>query len=154
MFVGFLTWYIGAPKLCSLLSVEQFLILEDVVQSLLNTCLYDVCSLILTEKNTQGFDLENKPFKGLFTPWTIKLSHVRGRFYMVSLLWSNFKNCILKAFGPHLGVNQIWTKKSDHASKSGCADFLNTCPKRAIFRIFLMFYILPFFTPSLSLLSS
>ena len=46
-------------RLCSMLSVEQLLILEDVVQYLVNMCLYDVCSFILTESNTnqvQEFD--------------------------------------------------------------------------------------------------
>jgi hypothetical protein len=38
----------------------------------------------------------------------------------------------LRALGPSLGVNQMWTKKSDHAPKSEGADFFNTCPKRVI----------------------
>ena len=50
--------------------------------------------------------------------------------------WSNFhvrllKILVLKASGPSLGVNQMWTKKNDHTPKNKCADFLNECPKRA-----------------------
>jgi hypothetical protein len=34
------------------------------------------------------------------------------------------KKLILRALGPSLGVNQMWTKKSDHAPKSEGANFL------------------------------
>ena len=30
---------------------------------------------------------------------------------------------VLKALGPSLGVNRMWTKKNDHAPKSECVDF-------------------------------
>ena len=52
-----------------MLSVEQLLILEDVVQYLVNMCLYDVWSFILTESNTnqvQEFDQEKEPFQILY----------------------------------------------------------------------------------------
>ena len=53
MFVGFLSEYIyRSSPLCSVLSVEYLLVFEDVVQSLLNMCFYDVYSLILTEPHT------------------------------------------------------------------------------------------------------
>ena len=38
--------------------------------------------------------------KGLFTLWTMKLSHVRGHFFMATLTWSDFQKRILRAFGP------------------------------------------------------
>ena len=47
MFVDFLIGYT-----CPLLSVGYLLIFEDAVQSLLTTCLHDVCSLLLTEPRT------------------------------------------------------------------------------------------------------
>ena len=40
-------------------------------------------------------------------------------------------NQFTKPSGPSLGVNRMWTKKNDHAPKNECADFFNTCPKRA-----------------------
>ena len=46
------SWIHRSSQLCSLLSVDQLLIFEHVVQSLLNMCLYNVCSLILTEPHT------------------------------------------------------------------------------------------------------
>ena len=49
MLVDFLTIYIGPPNCVHYLSVEQSLIFEDVVQSLSNMCIYDVCSFILTK---------------------------------------------------------------------------------------------------------
>ena len=58
MFVESLTRYIDPPYYrytihrCIVFTIEWSLILVDVVQSLLNMCLYDVCSLILTEPNT------------------------------------------------------------------------------------------------------
>jgi hypothetical protein len=42
------------------------------------------------------------------------------------------KKLVLRALGPSLAVNRMWTKKSDHAPKSEGAHFFNTCPKRAI----------------------
>ena len=39
-----------------------------------------------------------------------------------SMIWL-LKNIVLKALGPSLGVNRMWTKKNDHAPKSECADF-------------------------------
>jgi hypothetical protein len=42
--------------------------------------------------------------------------------------WSKFmvrllKKIVLKALGSSLGVNQLWTKKNDHAPKNDCGDF-------------------------------
>ena len=46
-------WYLGwihrSFQLCSILNVEQLINFKDVVQFLLNMCLYDVCTLILTK---------------------------------------------------------------------------------------------------------
>jgi hypothetical protein len=42
-------WIFRSSQFCSLLSVEYILIFEDVVQSLSNMCLYDVCSLIFSD---------------------------------------------------------------------------------------------------------
>ena len=62
----FLNYIRRLSQLCSLLSVEYLVRFEDIVQSLLDMCRYDVCSLILTKPNTnqcQGFDQEIKPLK-------------------------------------------------------------------------------------------
>ena len=44
--------HIGPLNCVILVSVEQIFMFEDVVQSLLNICLYIVCFLILTEPHT------------------------------------------------------------------------------------------------------
>ena len=44
--------YSRSSRVCSLLSVESLLMFEDVGRSLLNLCLFDVFSLILTEPHT------------------------------------------------------------------------------------------------------
>ena len=54
---GFVDWlnfesWCKSSQLCPLLSVEKLLIFADLVQSLLNMFLYDVCSLILTGPHT------------------------------------------------------------------------------------------------------
>ena len=46
---------------------------------------------------------------------------------------------VLKALGPSLGVNQLWTKKNNHAPKSECADFLKYMPKKGSFESFIIF---------------
>ena len=48
-----------------------------------------------------------------------KMVFFNGPKFMVQLL----KKSVLKALGPSLGVNQMWIKKDDHASKSECANF-------------------------------
>jgi hypothetical protein len=51
---------------------------------------------------------------------------------MIQLFWTHFlkkKNQFTKPLGPSLGVNRIWTKRNDHASKSECAYVFNICPK-------------------------
>ena len=54
---------------------------------------------------------------------------------MVQLPWSDFlrKNNLQSLWGPSLGVNQMWSKRNNHAPKSECVFFLffNICPKRA-----------------------
>ena len=52
---------------------------------------------------------------------------VHGPTSMVRL----HKILVLRALGPSLGVNRMWTKKSDHAPKSEGVDYFNTCPKKA-----------------------
>ena len=52
MFVDFIIGYISPPDCVHYSSVEQLLIFENILQSLLNLCLYDVCSRILTEPHT------------------------------------------------------------------------------------------------------
>ena len=63
----FVNWIHGSSQLCPKLSVEQVLICEDVIRSLLNImCLHDVSSFILSRphtKETWGSDSENEPFK-------------------------------------------------------------------------------------------
>ena len=58
-------------------------------------------------------------------PW--KMAFVNGLSS-----WSEFIKIVLRALGPSLGVNRMWTKKSDHAPKNEGDDVFNTCPKRAI----------------------
>ena len=49
--------------------------------------------------------------------------------------WSDFlKKSITKPLGPSLGVNRMWTKRNDHATKSECVDFFNICPKRVVLK--------------------
>ena len=55
----------------------------------------------------------------------------RWSFFMVRFLNESIHN----VFGASLGLNRMWTKKNyDHAPKSGCADFFNICPKRAVLK--------------------
>ena len=49
LWISSLDTYSRSSQLCLLLSVESLWIFEDVVQSLLNMCLYDVCFFDLTE---------------------------------------------------------------------------------------------------------
>jgi hypothetical protein len=39
---------------------------------------------------------------------------------------------------PSLGVDQTWTKRTDHAPKSGCVEFLDVHPKKVRFGIFFL----------------
>jgi hypothetical protein len=67
----------------------------------------------------------------------------------MAMLASGLTHSINTAFqsiwGPSLGGNGTWIKRSDHAPKSGCVDMFNICPKKAVLRIFVMFDLLPFF---------
>ena len=60
--------------------------------------------------------------------WPLSMVQVHGLTSMVRL----HKKLVLRALGPSLGVNRMWTKKNDHTPKSEGADFFNACPKRAI----------------------
>ena len=56
------------------------------------------------------------------------MDHGRGPFPMVRVhgptsMVQLLKTLVLKALGPSLGVNRMWTKKNDHAPKSECVDF-------------------------------
>ena len=43
--------------------------------------------------------------------------------------WSDFlKKLVLKALGPSLGVNRMWTKKNDHAPKRTFLKKIQICP--------------------------
>ena len=48
-----------SSQLCSLLSLEYLMIFKDALESLLNMCLYGVCSLILTEPHTNQMQVSN-----------------------------------------------------------------------------------------------
>ena len=53
-------------------------------------------------------------------PWTRAFLYIWSQF-MVQLPWSDFlKKLVLKALGLSLRVNQMWTRKNDHAPKSDC----------------------------------
>ena len=62
--------------------------------------------------------------------WPLSMVRVHGLISMVRL----HKKLVLRALGPSLGMNQMWTKKNDHAPKNDGADFFDTCPKRAILK--------------------
>ena len=88
----------------------------------------------------------------LHGPWSCPMSKgifpkviIHGNTSMIPFL----ENVFLKPLNPWLGVNQTWTKRSDHAPKSGCAVFFNICSKRVVLRIFFMFDLLCFLFPSL-----
>ena len=67
--------------------------------------------------------------------WTMEDGLFQWSSLMVNLLCSDFlKNQFTKPLSPSLGVNQMWTKKNDHAPKSEGVDFFNTCPKRAVLK--------------------
>jgi hypothetical protein len=77
--------------------------------------------------------------KGRFTLRTMKLDHGRWTLSMVRVhgltsMVRLHKKLVLRVLGPSLGVNRMWTKKSDHAPKIEGAHFFNTCPKRAILK--------------------
>jgi hypothetical protein len=65
-------------------------------------------------------------------PWTQTMED--GLFswsdLMVEHPWSAFlENQFIKSLGPSLGVNQMWTKRNDHALKVNVLIFLTyTCP--------------------------
>ena len=77
--------------------------------------------------------------KGRFTLWTMKLDHGRWPFLMVwvhgpTSMVRLLENIVWKALGPSLGVNQMWTKKNDHAPKSECVGIFEYMLKRAILK--------------------
>ena len=55
-----------------------------------------------------------------------------GKF-IVQLSWSDFLKKKMKALGPSVRVNQMWTKKNDYAPKSERIDFFKYMPKRGPF---------------------
>jgi hypothetical protein len=69
-------------------------------------------------------------------PWT---RPTEDALFRGTSSWSTFhgpssKKMIYKAVGPLIrcNLNRMWTKRIDHATRSGCADFYNISPKRAI----------------------
>ena len=70
-------------------------------------------------------DHEVRPWKRAFFQWSE---------FMVQLSWSDFlkSQSILKALGPTLCVNRMWTKENDHAPKSERVDFFYHMPKNGI----------------------
>ena len=77
--------------------------------------------------------------KGWFTLWTMKSDHGRWCLSMVRVHGTTsmvqlHKKLVLRAMGPSLGVNQMWTKKKDHGAKSGGGDFFNICTKKGSFQ--------------------
>ena len=83
---------------------------------------------------------------GFFTSCTIKLSRVRGHFFMVRFLKK--KKQILKPLGPWLGVKpNVDQEKWLRNQKWMCWLHFYICSKRAVLRIFCVFD-LPFFLPS------
>ena len=76
----FLNWMYRSFQLCSPLSVEELTLFEDIVQPLLNMCLSDVCSLILTEPHTnQNLGIRFKKsshltpiYLNIYRRWTVQ----------------------------------------------------------------------------------
>ena len=73
-----------------------------------------------------------------------------GHIFIIQFL---SKIAFLKPLGHSLGVYQMWTKRSDHAPKSGCAIFfLIFVQKRVLWGFFSFFFLmfdpLLFFSPS------
>ena len=62
--------------------------------------------------------------------WPLLMVRFHGSTSMVRLL----EKSVLKALGPSLGVNRMWTKKNDLAPKSECVVFFNTCSKRVFLK--------------------
>ena len=46
-----------------------------------------------------------------------------------------FKNQFTESLGPSPGVNQMWTKRYDHASKYECFDFFNIYSKKLVLNL-------------------
>ena len=69
----------------------------------------------------------------------MKSDHEKGPFSMVQFhgptsMIRLLKKVVLKALDPSIGVNQMWTKKNDHASESECAKIsLATQMKKKMF---------------------
>ena len=69
--------------------------------------------------------------------WTMKDVIFSCSNLMVQLPWSDLLNHqFTKPWDPSLGVNRMWTKRNDQASKNECVDFFNICPKRAFLENF------------------
>ena len=76
-----------------------------------------------------------KFIEGRFKPWTMRSDHGRWHFpwsnFIVQLSWSHFlKNQSTKFLGSSVGVYWTWTKRSDHAPKNECVNFLRYAQKR------------------------
>ena len=55
--------------------------------------------------------------------------------FMVQFPWFDFlKYQFSKLLGPSLGVNQMWTKRNDHAPKCEWADYFNICRKMVVLK--------------------
>ena len=52
--------------------------------------------------------------------WPLSTVRLHGP---TSMVWFPKKNLFTKPLGPSLGVNQMWTRRSDHAPKDECVDF-------------------------------
>jgi hypothetical protein len=61
-------------------------------------------------------------------PW--KMAFYHGPTSMVRFKINQFT----KPWGPSLGLNQVWTKRNDHAPKSECAHYFSICPKREVLK--------------------
>ena len=68
--------------------------------------------------------------------------------FKVQLIRSDFfKIVVMKALGPSLGVNWMWTKKNDHAPKNERIDFVKYMSKKGnVERMFQVTIVLSFFT--------
>ena len=59
-------------------------------------------------------------------PW--KMAFVNGPTSMIRLR----KKLVLRAMGPLLGLNQMWTKRKDLGAKNESADFFNMRTKKVV----------------------
>ena len=103
--------------------------------------LFHCCCMYGLPRNTQIMILEltkASTWAILYhNPWsqTMKDGPFPWSNLMVQLPWYDFlKRRFTKPLHHSVGVNQMWTKRNDHAPKSEYTFNFNVCPKRAVLK--------------------